>query len=232
VPNIFGEIRDRGTCANADLLYFEWMTEHQPLSNISYLRLSLRWQADLGLSVREQCWDALVAWCDKRGAYLGGKPANAVILHSRSSTRVRSQLARWLSLHEGIASFELSTQPKPTRHKSAETDSDANPQAQFVDQVDVAAVLEALGNYQQHLIEEFSQTVGMLPRLQRLLREPSGKTNAKAPDFVREAVARMRAAPRFLSQKDWDDLASYDGPIVSGDPEGRVPDNLDDDDNE
>jgi hypothetical protein len=50
--------------------------------------------------------------------------------------------------------------------------------------------------------------------------------------FVREAVARMQAAPRFLSQEAWDDFASYDGPVVSGDPEGRVPDNLEDDDNE
>ena len=44
--------------------------------------------------------------------------------------------------------------------------------------------------------------------------------------LVREAVARMQAAPRFLSQEAWDDLASYDGPVVSGDPAGRAPDNL------
>lgn len=50
--------------------------------------------------------------------------------------------------------------------------------------------------------------------------------------FVREAVARMQAAPRFLSQEAWDDLASYEGPVVSGDPEGKVPHNLVDDDNE
>lgn len=50
--------------------------------------------------------------------------------------------------------------------------------------------------------------------------------------FVREAVARMQAAPRFLSQEAWDDFASYDGAVVSGDPEGQVPDNLEDDDNE
>jgi hypothetical protein len=49
-------------------------------------------------------------------------------------------------------------------------------------------------------------------------------------EFVREAVARMHTAPRFLSQEAWDDLASYEGPVVSGDPEGNVPDNLEDDD--
>lgn len=51
-------------------------------------------------------------------------------------------------------------------------------------------------------------------------------------EFVREAIARMRAAPRFLGQEAWDDFACYEGPVVSGDPEGRVPDNLEEDDNE
>lgn len=50
--------------------------------------------------------------------------------------------------------------------------------------------------------------------------------------FVREAVARMQAAPRFFSQEEWDDLGSYDGPVVSGDPAGLVPDPLEEDDNE
>lgn len=45
-------------------------------------------------------------------------------------------------------------------------------------------------------------------------------TPKKVSSFVREAVARMRTAPRFLSQEAWDDFASYDGPVVSGDPEG------------
>ena len=54
----------------------------------------------------------------------------------------------------------------------------------------------------------------------------------KVSPFVREAVARMQAAPPFLSQEAWDDFASYDGPAVSGDPEGRVPENLADDGSE
>lgn len=48
--------------------------------------------------------------------------------------------------------------------------------------------------------------------------------------FVHEAVARMQAAPRFLSQEAWDDLVSYEGPVVSDDPEGRVPQHLENDD--
>lgn len=48
---------------------------------------------------------------------------------------------------------------------------------------------------------------------------------------VRNAVARMQAAPRFFNQEEWDALASYAGPIVVGDPRGYVPDNLEADDN-
>ena len=73
----------------------------------------------------------------------------------------------------------------------------------------------------------YAQTLSAGRELPHLSEE-----GAKASAFVREAVARMRAAPRFLSQEAWDDLASYDGPIGSGDPEGRVPENLEDDDNE
>jgi len=50
--------------------------------------------------------------------------------------------------------------------------------------------------------------------------------------FVQEAVARMLAAPPFLSQEAWDDFASYDGPVASGDPGGQVPADLENDSNE
>jgi hypothetical protein len=62
-----------------------------------------------------------------------------------------------------------------------------------------------------------------------------GAAPPKVSTFVREAVARMQAAPRFLSQEAWDDSASYEltgGPVVSGAPEGLVPENLEDDDDE
>lgn len=54
----------------------------------------------------------------------------------------------------------------------------------------------------------------------------------QATAFVRDAVARMQAAPRFFSQEEWNALASYEGSVVSGDPEGRIPENLEADDNE
>mgnify|MGYP007005602703 CR=1 FL=1 len=57
-------------------------------------------------------------------------------------------------------------------------------------------------------------------------------TSAKVSSFVLEAVARMQTAPHFLSKEAWNDFASYEGPVVSGDPEGRLPDNLEDDGNE
>ncbi|ASU39119.1 hypothetical protein hmeg3_13040 [Herbaspirillum sp. meg3] len=54
----------------------------------------------------------------------------------------------------------------------------------------------------------------------------------QATAVVRDAVARMQAAPRFFNEEEWNALASIDGPVVSGDPEGRVPDDLASDDNE
>ena len=56
-----------------------------------------------------------------------------------------------------------------------------------------------------------------------------------ASDFVRAAVARMQSAPRFVSVAEAASYASYElngGPVVSGDSEGRVPENLVDDGNE
>lgn len=58
------------------------------------------------------------------------------------------------------------------------------------------------------------------------------KVPAQAPELVRSAVARMQAAPRFFNQEEWNALASYEGPVISGDPQGKVPDNLVEDDNE
>ena len=48
-------------------------------------------------------------------------------------------------------------------------------------------------------------------------------------EFVRAAVVRMRNARPFLSNKDREILSTYEGPVVNGDPEGRVPDDLEDD---
>lgn len=58
------------------------------------------------------------------------------------------------------------------------------------------------------------------------------KAPVQASELVRSAVARMQAAPRFFNQEEWSALASYEGPVVSGDAQGKVPDNLDEDDNE
>lgn len=52
-------------------------------------------------------------------------------------------------------------------------------------------------------------------------------------EFVRTAIRRMHAAPlSFFTEEERQALDSYDGPIVSGDPTGHVPENLEDDDNE
>lgn len=58
------------------------------------------------------------------------------------------------------------------------------------------------------------------------------KGSLSKSEFVQSAVARMQDAPLAFNQEEWDALASYEGLVLSGDPQGRIPDNLDADDNE
>ena len=61
---------------------------------------------------------------------------------------------------------------------------------------------------------------------------PKGKAIKEKSLFVRSAIARMQVAPRTFNQAEWNALAAYDGLVASGAPQGRVPDNLEADDNE
>jgi len=42
----------------------------------------------------------------------------------------------------------------------------------------------------------------------------------------------MQESRPLFTEAERKALAAYDGPIVSGDPEGKLPDNLEEDDNE
>lgn len=55
-----------------------------------------------------------------------------------------------------------------------------------------------------------------------------GRKEIQSP-MVRDAIARMQNAPAFFRKKEREQLAAYDGPVVSGDPLGHVPENLEDD---
>ncbi len=74
-------------------------------------------------------------------------------------------------------------------------------------------------------------------RLKELLKERKDKlleqqsAVSQTSEFVRSAVSRMQVAPHFFNQEEWNALASYKGQVVSGDPQGRVPEDLDADDN-
>ncbi len=60
-----------------------------------------------------------------------------------------------------------------------------------------------------------------------------GSPPYQVSQFVRDAIRRMHAAPiSFFTEEERKALDAYDGPIVSGDPNGRVPENLEEDDNE
>jgi hypothetical protein len=47
--------------------------------------------------------------------------------------------------------------------------------------------------------------------------------DTEASRLVGNAVDRLQTAPRFIDQPVWDDLAAYDGPVISGDPNDPTP---------
>lgn len=51
-------------------------------------------------------------------------------------------------------------------------------------------------------------------------------------DFVRAAIERGLNAKNLMSKNEWNSFVAYDGPVVSGNSEGKVPDDLENDDNE
>ena len=51
-------------------------------------------------------------------------------------------------------------------------------------------------------------------------------------DLVEKAILRMTSAPLFFTRLEWEALASHDGPVVSGNPSGKLPENLSEDDEE
>lgn len=60
-----------------------------------------------------------------------------------------------------------------------------------------------------------------------LSTSPEQPTANHVSPFVREAIRRMHAAPvSFFTEEQRRLLDAYDGPIVSGDPLGRIPENL------
>lgn len=72
-------------------------------------------------------------------------------------------------------------------------------------------------------IEDMNQSIAM----------GGGSPPEQVSEFVRTAIRRMHAAPvSFFTEEERAALDAYDGPIVSGDPNGHVPENLEDDDNE
>ena len=141
------------------------MTEHHPSCKSPHLRLTVRWQSPHDQNAVDACWDALIAWCDQRGAYLGGTSSVALILVNPVSPRLLRPLRRWLSARPCIEAFEL----LPTAwggHPQNTEDAAPDQQLSWTTTPDGhKALLEALANYQQHLVEEFQWTVSLLPSL-------------------------------------------------------------------
>lgn len=144
------------------------MTTHHHSTKPFHFRLSIVWNAELDDVGREACWDALTIWCTQRRAYLGGTPSCACIVAIPASPRLTKHLERLLAAQHGIAGFEVLPFALEAGAWAAIGGS-ADP-TQVLTPQQLSALLEALGNYQQHLVESFQQCIDVLPRLSQSLR--------------------------------------------------------------
>lgn len=145
------------------------MTTHHHLKSPSHLRLSVLWDIELDEASREALWDALTIWCAQRGAYLGGTPPCACIVLIPARPRFEKQLERWLAAQRGISEFRVGSSsfdevvPLAASFGSADYAPVQSPQ-------EFSALLEAMGNYQQHLVESLQYSIAILPQLSQALR--------------------------------------------------------------
>ena len=118
-----------------------------------YLCLSVAFQESARLQNREALWDDLIAWCLRRGVFLGGAPGHAFLLVIGKTPGLRGRLIRWLRGQAVLGGWELtqatlkidSSAPLALGKRSAQRDS---PSAGGHD-----ARLEALAQFQQSLVE-------------------------------------------------------------------------------
>lgn len=153
-----------GACANGVFLYLDQMTDSYCTHQLQILGLSLHWREDSCESTRDAFWDALQRWCDRQNVYPGGNSAQVFLLSNKESLRFRSALTRWLNAQPGLLRFEMAPVTLDVVDEQSTRLGDSPPQSLSMGS-HLPAALEALGNYQQHLIEEFQQTVELLPRL-------------------------------------------------------------------
>lgn len=96
---------------------------------------------------REALWEGLMLWCQDRGIYVGGAPGHAFLLATRQRAGL-GRLAPWLRGQGVLGGWTLqkaSLAPEPGSPSLAPEDHDAR--------------LEALAQFQQHLVEQMLSTV-------------------------------------------------------------------------
>ncbi len=125
----------------------------------------MHWQIPRDCNAMESCWSELTTWCDQRGAYLGGTFSKAFILVHPAAPSLHRRLRLWLTRQRCIATFELQrTAWAGSTQNPADVAKEQNTMLE-TDPADLNAKLEALTNYQQHLVEQLAWAVGMLPQL-------------------------------------------------------------------
>lgn len=129
------------------------MTIYHSSPKSQYFSLGLRWHEASSSETQERVWDAFIARCATRGIYIGGTSEQAILVTRRNSAHTRVSVSGWLTKQSAVATFILAPVALHSRALQVSGAASAGP-----------AVIEAIANYQQHLLEELQWTVEQFPR--------------------------------------------------------------------
>lgn len=148
-----------------------------------HLCLSVAFQAGAKLQDREALWDDLIAWCLRRGVFLGGAPGHAFLLVTGTTPGLRGRLIRWLRGQAVFGGCELTQAAQEIDSSAPLALGKRRAQRSLLSAADHNARLEALTQFQQSLVEQLQQTIYALHTLRRIpTGEPGKRGRAPAPD--------------------------------------------------
>jgi len=136
------------------------MTTHSFTTKSRYIGLTVRWHDVSSRETREHVWDALIVWCAQHGFFVGGSSEHAMLIARTMSAHTRSDVSRWLAKQSAVASYRVVPVPM---HRPGKQAIDPLPRQAPGSTAPRPAVMEAIANYQQHLLEELQWTVDQIP---------------------------------------------------------------------
>jgi hypothetical protein len=154
-----------------------------------HLCLSVAFQQGAKQHDQEALWDDLVAWCLRRGVFLGGAPGHAFLLVTGTTPGLRVRLMCWLRGQTVLRNWELTPAALEMDSSVPLALGKRRAQRSLLSADDHNARLEAMAQFQQSLVEQLQQTVYALHALRRIpTGEPGKRGRASAPDRAAPAM--------------------------------------------